>query len=151
MITMKQLLDLMLITLFLAAFASCSTTHKAAPQESLYPKVNVSPYYEVDASWPRRPESIAWGDMPGVAIDKTGHVWCYTRAQPAIQVYSPNGDLVRSWSTEDNSTAHQIKIDRKGYIWLADIGLHLVRKFTPEGKELMYIGTPGIAETVKTT
>ena len=51
--------------------------------------------------------------------------------------------MVKSWETETNSTAHQIKIDKEGNIWLADIGLHLVRKFTPEGKELMHIGTLG--------
>ena len=140
---MKPMLHILVTVLLFIACSSCSTTSARSTEESPYPKVNISPYYEVDSSWPTRTESIPWSDMPGVAIDKSGNVWCYTRTQPAIQVYSPDGDLVKNWSTEENSTAHQIKIDREGNIWLADIGLHLVRKFTPEGKELMHIGTPG--------
>jgi len=81
--------------------------------------------------------------MPGVAIDKTGNIWCYTRTQPAVQVYSPKGELVNSWTTEPDSKAHQIKIDKEGNIWLADTGLHVVRKFKPDGSKLMQIGTAG--------
>jgi streptogramin lyase len=129
--------------LSLAIVSACSTTPTEPAEPSPYPVVNVSPYYEVDAEWPKRPAGVPWADMPGVAIDGDGNVWCYTRIQPAIQVYSPTGELVKSWATEEESTAHQIKIDKAGNIWLADIGLHLVRKFTPDGKELMHIGTPG--------
>ncbi len=135
------------VSLVSAFICSCvSSVFKTAeepPEENPYPVVNVAPYYVADAAWPKRQEDMPWGHMPGVAIDKDGNVWCYTRAQPAIQVYSPTGDLVKSWATEENSTAHQIKIDKDGNVWLADIGLHLVRKFSPEGKELMHIGTPG--------
>ena len=135
------------VSLVSAFICSCvSSVFKTAeepPEENPYPVVNVAPYYVADAAWPKRQEDMPWGHMPGVAIDKDGNVWCYTRAQPAIQVYSPTGDLVKSWATEENSTAHQIKIDKDGNVWLADIGLHLVRKFSPEGKELLHIGTPG--------
>ena len=122
---------------------ACSTTTEKSQEPSLWPVYNTAPYYEVDATWPIRPAKIPWSDMPGVAIDKAGNIWCYTRTQPAIQVYSQKGELVKSWKTEANSTAHQIKIDKEGNVWLSDIGLHLVRKFTPDGKELMHIGTPG--------
>ena len=119
--------------------------HAKPPEENPYPVVNVAPYYEVEASWPKRPSDLPLADMPGVAIDKDGSMWCYTRTHPAIQVYSPSGDLVKSWETGSDSSAHQSKIDTNENIWLADIGLHLVRKFTPDGKELMHIGTPGEA------
>ena len=135
------------VSLVSAFICSCvSSVFKTAeepPEENPYPVVNVAPYYVADAAWPKRQEDMPWGHMPGVAIDKDGNVWCYARVQPAIQVYSPSGDLVKSWATEENSTAHQIKIDKDGNVWLADIGLHLVRKFSPEGKELLHIGTPG--------
>jgi len=141
---MKQLSYVFAALLAVSIFFSCSTATNDIVEESPYPKVNVAPHYQVDPSWPKRSEELPWSDMPGVAIDKSGNIWCYTRTQPAVQVYSPDGDLVNHWETEQNSTAHQIKIDRTGHIWLADVGLHLVRKFTPEGKELMHIGTPGV-------
>ena len=39
--------------------------------------------------------------------------------------------------------AHHLKIDHEGNIWVADIGLHIIRQFTPEGKVLRTIGLPG--------
>lgn len=128
----------------LVLIAACKTP-AGPPEKNPYPVVNVVPYYEMEASWINRPSDLPWADMPGVAIDKDENIWCSTRTRPAIQVYSPSGNLMKSWETESNSTAHQIKIDTNGNIWLADIGLHLVRKFTPDGKELMHIGTPGEA------
>ena len=132
-------------TIVVIIIIGCKSNDLQPTTESPYPKVNVAPWFAVDPDWPKRPADIPWSDMPGVAIDKTDNIWCYTRIQPAIQVYSPEGTLIKSWSTETNSTAHQIKIDKTGNVWLADIGLHLVRKFTPEGKELMHIGTLGEA------
>ena len=137
-------LHILPLALSLVIVTACSTAPTEPTEPSPYPVVNVSPYYEVDAAWPKRRADMPWAHMPGVAIDSDGNIWCYTRTQPAIQVYSPTGELVKSWATEEESTAHQIKIDKDGNVWLADIGLHLVRKFTPEGKELMHIGTPGV-------
>ena len=86
------------VSLVSAFICSCvSSVFKTAeepPEENPYPVVNVAPYYVADAAWPKRQEDMPWGHMPGVAIDKDGNVWCYTRAQAAFQVYSPTGDLV---------------------------------------------------------
>ena len=37
--------------------------------ENPYPVVNAAPYYEVDASWPKRQADKPWGHMPGAAIE----------------------------------------------------------------------------------
>ena len=34
-----------------------------------YPKINLAIGYEVDPNWPQRHQGLAWGEMPGVAID----------------------------------------------------------------------------------
>jgi hypothetical protein len=81
--------------------------------------------------------------MPGVAVDADDNVWVFTRAKPPVQVYSPEGKLLRSWGSDWVQTAHQIKFDQEGNVWLADAGLHVVCKCTPEGKVLLTIGTPG--------
>ncbi len=36
-----------------------------------------------------------------------------------------------------------MKFDPQGNLWLADNGLHVVRKYSPEGKLLMTLGVPG--------
>ena len=52
-------------------------------------------------------------------------------------------ELVRTWGQGQFREPHQVRIDRKGDVWLVDSGLHVVRKYTPEGKLLLTLGTPG--------
>lgn len=113
------------------------------PDRPVYPRTNLSVSYEVDPNWPQKPDHVEWGQMPGVAVDASDNVWIYTRAKPPVQVYSPEGKLIRAWGDEVIGKAHHIKIDRDGFIWLTDIGLHVVRKFTREGQLLLTVGTPG--------
>jgi DNA-binding beta-propeller fold protein YncE len=110
-----------------------------------YPRVNLSTWYQVDPSWPQRPASCAWEAVPGIAVDGEDRVWVYTRAVPPVQVYDADGRFVRSWGEGTVKTAHHIKFDREGNVWLADIGHHVVMQFTPEGKLLKTLGTRGVA------
>ncbi|MGN6135320.1 MAG: peptidyl-alpha-hydroxyglycine alpha-amidating lyase family protein [Aureliella sp.] len=109
----------------------------------VYPRINLAPDYVVDAAWPEKPRDFLWAAMPGIAVDARDNVWIFTRSQPPIQAYSSEGKFLRAWGEKTIGLAHQIKIDPDGNIWLADIGLHVVRKFSPSGEILMTIGTPG--------
>src|SRR5262249_40084185 len=122
----------------------------AQEKASKYPKVNTAVGYEVDESWPNRPVNVSWAEMPGIAVDTHDHVYLFTRAKPPVQVYTTGGKFLRSWGVDTIKSAHHIKIDGKGNVWIADIGHHVVRKFTPEGKLLQTLGTedhPGCDET----
>jgi NHL repeat-containing protein len=113
-------------------------------------RVTLSTCYQVDPTWPKRPDNCQWGRMPGVAVDDKDQVWIFTRAYPPVQVYDAQGNFVRAWGsdlvgrTERGVTSHQIKIDDRGMIWLADIGRHTVIQVTPQGKVLRTLGTPGV-------
>jgi sugar lactone lactonase YvrE len=102
--------------------------------------------YVVDPAWPKRPAEAAWGEMPGVAVDREDRVWIYTRAKPAIQVYAADGTYVKGLDIE-HKRAHHIKVDVDGNVWAAEVGLHVVRKYGPDGKVLLTLGTPGEAGT----
>ncbi|MBL7133193.1 MAG: 6-bladed beta-propeller [Phycisphaerae bacterium] len=108
-------------------------------------KVEASASYKVDPSWPKRPDNIAWGQTPGVAVDDKDQVWVFTRAKPPIQIYDAGGKFIRAWGHRNIRSAHQIKFDSKGNVWLADMGSHVVMQFTPEGKLLKTLGTVGKA------
>jgi len=108
-----------------------------------YPQVNLAPHYEVDSSWPQRPPDMPWGDVPGIAVDPRDRVWVFTRTNPPVQVFTADGKFVRAWGEGVVSNAHHLKIDRDGNVWLSDVGWHVVRKCTPEGKVLLTIGTLG--------
>jgi DNA-binding beta-propeller fold protein YncE len=110
-----------------------------------YPRTNQAVSYQVDPSWPERPGSVKWGHVPGVAVDRHDRVWVFTRAEPPVQIYSATGRFIRSWGSGIIKTAHHLKFDRDGNVWLADIGTHTVMQFTPEGKLLKTLGTRGAA------
>lgn len=107
-----------------------------------YPRVDLAVGYEVEAQWPqRRPEESA--AVPGIAVDAKDQIWTFHRLDPPVRVYSRDGKLIRSWGKGQFKGSHQIKIDHEGNVWLADYALHVVRKFTPQGKLLLTLGTPG--------
>ena len=110
----------------------------------VYPRVNLATSYAVDTNWPQRQPDIPWGQMPGIAVDAKDNVWIYTRTNPMVQVYAPDGRYLFGWRNEKtNVIAHFIRIDRRGNVWLADVGLHIVTKNSPDGKLLLRLGTEG--------
>ena len=114
-------------------------------EKDKYPRVNTTATYVVDPSWPQKPPEYRWGNVPGIAVDKSDNVYVFTRSKPPVQVYDPSGKLLRAWGEKTIHTAHHIRIDAEGNVWIADIGYHVVSKFTPEGKLLLMIGVKGKA------
>ncbi len=106
-------------------------------------RVNVATWYKVDPNWPQRPEGVEWGQMAGVAVDDKDQIWLHTRANPPVQVYDVDGKYIRGWGEGLIGSAHYLKIDHQGMIWLADVGKHVIMQFTPQGKLLKTLGTPG--------
>jgi DNA-binding beta-propeller fold protein YncE len=136
----------LLVLSSLAAVAAAQQSSKEEPDKLVlpdFPKVNLAPWYEVDPKWPERPEQFVWAAMPGIAVDRDDNVWTFTRAKPPVQVYSRAGKLVRAWGDDFIGSAHHIKLDRDGNVWIADIGLHVVRKCSPTGEIMLTLGTPG--------
>ncbi|MBN2317078.1 MAG: hypothetical protein JXM79_24335 [Sedimentisphaerales bacterium] len=104
-----------------------------------------SPQFDVDAAWPQKPDYFTWVQMPGVTIDRQNHIYIFTRNNPAVQVYHPDGTFLRAWNVEDPNGAHFIRIGPAGNVWTANITNHTVRKYTPDGKLLLTLGEPGQA------
>ena len=61
-----------------------------------YPKLNQAIGYEVDPAWPKKPDHIQWKLMCGVAVDAEDNVWTLNANNPPVQVYDPEGNLVKS-------------------------------------------------------
>lgn len=111
-----------------------------------YPRVNLATVYDVDPSWPRLPADVHLAAVPGIAVDHRDNVWIYTRTNPTVQVFAPDGRYLFGWRDDrPKAAAHFLRIDREGNVWMADVGLHVVRKLSSEGKPLLTLGTEGEA------
>lgn len=98
----------------------------------------------VDPTWPQKPESFTWGAMSGITVDAHDRVYLFNRSEPTVQVYRPNGTLVRAWSTANPSGTHHVRLDPEGNVWLADFRSHVVEKHSPDGKLLLRLGEAGV-------
>ena len=125
-------------------FAEGKKVASATSEPAPYPRINLAPQYAVVPDWPQAQPQWNRGQIPGVAVDKDDNVWVYTRTNPSVQVYAPDGHLVQSWGDPDTRCIpHGICFDREGAVWLVDCGLHVVRKYTRQGKLLLTLGTLG--------
>src|SRR5207247_10184844 len=85
---------LLLVVLLLAV--STANGQNTVPGPA-YPRVNLATAYEVDPNWPRRPLDVYWGAVPGIAVDAQDNVWIFTRTNPTVQVYAPDGRYLFGW------------------------------------------------------
>lgn len=114
--------------------------------DNTYPHVNVAKVFIIDAKWPEKPGRFTWTEFHGVAVNAKDEVFAFTRGTPPVQVYdAATGKFLRSWGEQVFKTAHSIKLDPEGNVWLGDIGHHTIQKFSPEGKLLLTLGTHGEA------
>lgn len=127
------------------AFLMSGAVIAADPPRPVHPRIDLVPGYVVDAAWPADRPARPWDQMCGAAIDRKGNIWTLNRGEIPVQVYSPEGKLLKQWDKSIVKRGHQIRIDPAGNIWIPDLSLHVLFKISPEGKLLLTIGTPGEA------
>lgn len=99
--------------------------------------------YEVVEGWARIPEDLHLGDVAAIALDRSENVYLFTRGTEPVIVLDPQGNVLRSWGHGMFGSAHGLDIGPDGAVYCTDVGHHVVRKFTPEGRLLLEIGMPG--------
>jgi DNA-binding beta-propeller fold protein YncE len=101
------------------------------------------PDYRLVAGWPQLPPKLELGPVSAVATDSKDRVYVIHRARKPVLVFDRDGTFLRSWGDDNIKTGHGLRIDPEGYVWITDIGNHLVMKFDPEGKLLLTLGQKG--------
>src|SRR5947207_3972498 len=105
------------------------------------------------ADFPKLPEGMNFGEVPGVAVDSKGNVYVFTRSNSAsgpayaptaaqLLEFAPDGKFMReigkglyAWSF-----AHSVRIDKDDNIWAIDKGSDMIVKFNPAGRVLWVFG-----------
>ena len=130
--------------------------------------------YRTIRPWGMGPEGRPWGGSNGVDIDRDGKsVWsvdrCVAGSTPGcvgskanpVNKFDESGKLLTSFGAGMFAWPHGLHVDRDGNVWVADARAttpaelakfpgekprgSVVVKFSPEGKVLMTLGTPGVA------
>lgn len=102
--------------------------------------------YRLVAGWEKLPRGYRHLDCVGAGVDANDRVYLITRSDVRVIVYEHDGTFVTSWGEGVfTPRTHCIRFGPDGAVYTVDDGDHTVRKFTPDGKQLMMLGTPGVA------
>ena len=101
--------------------------------------------YEVVKGWEQLPQGWRHRDVSGVAVDSNDRVYLLTRTDTRVIVYDRDGTFIQSWGEGIfTDRTHCLRFAADGSLYTVDDGDHTVRRFSPEGKPLMTLGTPGV-------
>src|SRR5438067_12268529 len=114
--------------------------------------------YEEVKDWPRLPANVQLGECAGVAVDASGHVFIFHRpgrgfdpaateklTEPGVlEVDADSGALIKAWGANTFLVPHGITIDGADDVFLTDVGLQQVFKFSHDGALLLALGEPGV-------
>lgn len=111
--------------------------------------------YELVNGWPELSKDYKIGQPTGIGIDKDEHIFVFHRAgrmwttpfpdsaisqNTVLELDNESGKIINSWGANQFIMPHGLTVDKQNNIWLTDVGLHQVFKFSHEGKLLMKLG-----------
>ncbi len=101
------------------------------------------PDYRPVPGWPKVPDGVKLGPVSAVATDASDRVYVAHRGKKPVVVFDAEGQFIRSWGDGEIDTAHGLRVDPRGNVWVTDMGGHRVLKFSPKGKLLLALGKRG--------
>ncbi|MFC1720193.1 peptidyl-alpha-hydroxyglycine alpha-amidating lyase family protein [Pseudomonadota bacterium] len=145
----------------LATVISSSFAFAASDQASI-PGAGLPTGYRVVHGWPQLPEGRVLGEVSGVGVDTHGNVYVFHRnnrtwppsdelsttpiAGPTVTAFdAQTGKVVAEWGDNTFAMPHGLTIDRNDNVWLTDVALQQVYKFTLDGELLLTLGERGVS------
>lgn len=118
--------------------------------------------YHVVHGWPVLPENTILDEVSAVAVNLSGNVLVLQRGGrkwpdsdvldqapieiPTIFVFDGRtGRLLTKWGAKVFALPHSVTVDRQDNVWVTDVALNQVFKFSQGGQLLLTLGERGIA------
>jgi peptidylamidoglycolate lyase len=118
--------------------------------------------YELVSDWPQLPGNFILGNPTGIGVDTSQNIVVFHRAErewplvgsmPETTISAATilvldrktGQLLNSWGDSLFIMPHGLTVDEDNNVWVTDVGLHQVFKFSNYGKLLMKLGEAKVA------
>ncbi len=112
-------------------------------------------------NWPALPDTLQMSNPAGIGVDTCQNLFVFRRgsrdwpllgSMPATTIAqktvllldNKTGKIINSWGDHLFVMPHGLTVDSVNNVWLTDVGLHQVFKFTHEGKLLLKLGAAGV-------
>jgi DNA-binding beta-propeller fold protein YncE len=99
--------------------------------------------YRANDRWAQLPAGWSWGEVVGVAADSRDRVYVFSRGEHPVTVFDRDGAFLASWGEGLFTRPHGLFIGPDDSVYCTDDCGHTVRKFTPDGRLLLTLGTSG--------
>ena len=147
------------------ATMASAAAHSAPAPEQRGAAATTTARYSVVHGWPAVPEGEVLGwVVSGVGVDSRGDVFVLHRAgrewpssgpidlrpipRATVLVFEGStGRLRTSWGADRFAMPHGLTVDGEDNVWITDVGLQQVYKFSRDGRLLLTVGERGVAGT----
>ena len=149
--------------LCLVAVGTCSIDTSASRPDPQAPVAIIpNAQYRVVHGWPVLPENVIFEEVSAVAVDARGNVLVLQRGgrqwpdsdvldqtpipSPTVFVFDgQTGVPLGIWGENVFALPHSLTVDKQDNVWVTDVALHQVFKFSHDGKLLLTLGERGVA------
>jgi streptogramin lyase len=141
------------ILLFLSAFMilGCKDSEKSKPEQ----QTKKSDSYVLVKDWPDLPDDFILGNPTGLGINSDNNIVVFHRASRVWQEPMPEdkiqentiltinkqtGEILKSWGADLFIMPHGLEVDKENNVWVTDVALHQIFKFSSDGNLLLTLG-----------
>ncbi len=118
--------------------------------------------YILVQDWPNLSKDFVLGNPTGLGIDSKSNIVVFHRASRVWQSPMPvdkiqentilvlnkqTGKVIRHWGANLFIMPHGLEVDKEDNIWVTDVALHQVFKFSAEGELLLTLGEAAVPGT----
>ena len=137
------------IFLICLTILSCNERDESATNKSTIPN------YQLDSAWSQVSNQYVLSQPTGIGVDKYDNIFVFQRTgrrwtepfpdslisqNTVLELDSETGKVINSWGANYFIMPHGLAIDKDNNIWVTDVGLHQIFKFSHDGKLLLKLG-----------
>lgn len=140
--------------IFVLAFSCNPSPRKTTNQQS----ITAEDFKQVH-NWPNLPDNFILGIPPAIGIDSHQNIFVFQRLKTGEELTSEGliphntvimldhntGELLAGWGSTQFKMPHGLTVDQNDNIWLTDVELQQIFKFSHDGQLLMTLGEKDVA------
>ena len=136
-------------------FLICLSLFSCNEPKSSLKNSSIATNYTLDTNWNQKCNIHIISQPTGIGVDSNNHIFVFQRTgrkwtnpfpdslislNTIFEFDNLTGKVINSWGANYFIMPHGLTVDKDNNIWVTDVGLHQIFKFSHEGKLMMKLG-----------